>query len=224
MPLCTEAPRKTALVRAARGASEATVPGRFSTGKDSPVEACFADEKIFGRDDEPVGRNQVAGRKHDDVAGHDRARRHDLLPTIAEHAAGQCKPAFELLDRGGRAVLLGEAKECASEQDGDDDACVDPFPQRQRNGRPENENEDERTGELPKEKPYRAQRTCAVDAVRAEATKPFGGLGRRQAFRARSEGRSPVRQRHDTRTGHRVWSCHAPPRQSDDRSSPAASW
>ena len=37
MPLRTEAPRKTALVRAAMGASGRIIPGRFSTGNDSPV-------------------------------------------------------------------------------------------------------------------------------------------------------------------------------------------
>ena len=37
VPLWTDAPRKTAFVRAERAASGFTVPRRFSTGKDSPV-------------------------------------------------------------------------------------------------------------------------------------------------------------------------------------------
>jgi hypothetical protein len=37
VPLRTDAPRKTALVRAAMGASGEMIPGRFSTGNDSPV-------------------------------------------------------------------------------------------------------------------------------------------------------------------------------------------
>jgi len=37
VPLRTDAPRNTQLLRSVIGASARTVPGRFSTGKDSPV-------------------------------------------------------------------------------------------------------------------------------------------------------------------------------------------
>ena len=47
VPLWTEAPRKTTFVRAERAASGFTIPGRFSTGNDSPVMLASLTRKSF---------------------------------------------------------------------------------------------------------------------------------------------------------------------------------
>ena len=108
-------------------------PGLLLDGEGFPGQAGLVDQKVLGLDHEPVGGNEIAGREHDDVAGHDGARRDGLFKAVAEHTACQCQAALELLDRGRRPVLLIEAKQRTAEHDRQNDACIDPLPQRQRN-------------------------------------------------------------------------------------------
>ena len=98
VPLRTEAPRKTAFVRAERVASGLTIPGCFSTGKELASHARFADQKILRLDHEAIGRDQIACREHDEVAGHDSAHGHHPLNAVPHDTASQRQSAFQLLD------------------------------------------------------------------------------------------------------------------------------
>src|SRR3546814_3499860 len=58
VPLRTEAPRNTQFVRFVIGASAATRPGRFSTGKDSPVMLASLTRKSDARSEEHTSELQ----------------------------------------------------------------------------------------------------------------------------------------------------------------------
>ena len=104
--------------------------------------------KSCGLDDEAVGRDQIAGRQQDDIAGHDRADRHHLFDAVPHDAACQRQARLQLLDRRGRAVLLKEAEQRAAEHDRQNDRRVHPLLQHQRDRGGEDQNEDERAFEL----------------------------------------------------------------------------
>ena len=110
-------------------------PGPLLDGEGFAGQAGFVDQKVLGLDHEPIGGNEVAGREHDDVAGHDGARGNSLFKTVADHSACQRQAALELLDRGRCPVLLIEAKQRTAEHDRQNDACIHPLPQDQRNHR-----------------------------------------------------------------------------------------
>ena len=50
-------------------------PGPLLDGEGFAGQAGFVDQKVLGLDHEPIGGNEVACREHDDIAGHDGARR-----------------------------------------------------------------------------------------------------------------------------------------------------
>ena len=161
--------------------------GLLLDGEGFAGQARFVDQEVRGLDQEPIGRNEVACREHDDIAGHDGARRDSLLDAIAYHTAGQRQTALEFFDRGRCPVLLIETEQRAAEHDRQNDACVHPFPQCQRNCRAEDENEDERAFELPQQQAQGAQPARVLDAVGANSAKLLGGIFGRQAPRARAQ-------------------------------------
>ena len=169
MPLRTEAPRKTALVRSAIGASGRNDPGPLLDREGLAGHARLADEEVRRLDHEAVGRDQVAGREQDEVAGHDRADRHRLLHAVAHHAARQREALLQFLDRRGRPVFLEEAEQRAAEDDRQDDGGVHPLLEHQRDRGGEGQDEDERAFELAQQQPQRAQARRVLDAVGADA-------------------------------------------------------
>ena len=111
---------------------------------------------------------RLPAAEHNDVAWHDGTRRDRVFKGVADYTAGQRQPAFELLDRGRRTVLLVEAKQRAAEHDRENDARIQPLPQDQRNHRCEDENEDERTFELPEKQAQGAQPLRVLEAIRTD--------------------------------------------------------
>ena len=85
-------------------------PGPFLDREGLARHARFADEEVLRLDHEPVGRDQIARREQDEVAGHDRADGHRLLHAVPQHAAHQREAALQFLDRRGRPVFLKEAE------------------------------------------------------------------------------------------------------------------
>jgi hypothetical protein len=125
VPLWTEAPRKTAFVRAETAAS--ADPRLFLDRKGFACHARFADQEVHGLDDKAIGRDQVPRRQLDDIAGHDCADRHGPFDAVAHDATRQCQAAFQLLDCRRRAILLKKAEQGASEHNRQNDGRVHPL-------------------------------------------------------------------------------------------------
>ena len=103
-------------------------PGLFLDRERFPGQTGLIDQKVLGLDHAPIGGDQVAGREHNDVAGHNDVRGDGVFKTVAEDTACQCQAALELLDRGRRPVLLIKAKQRTPEHDRENDAGIDPLP------------------------------------------------------------------------------------------------
>ena len=149
--------------------------------------ARFADQEVLRLDHEAIGRDQIACRKQDEIAGHDSAHGHRPLDAVPHDTASQRQAAFQLLDRRRRPVLLKEAEQRASEHDRQNDGRVHPLLQHQRDRSGEDEDEDERALELPQKQTKRAQARRVFNAVGADQAKLRGGFLRRKAAGARSQ-------------------------------------
>ena len=92
--------------------------------------ARLADEEVARLEDPSVGRNQVARREHEDVAGHERVRVHGAFDAVAHDAAGERQALLQLLDGRRGAILLVEAQQRGADHDREDDPRVHPLGER----------------------------------------------------------------------------------------------
>jgi hypothetical protein len=113
--------------------------------------ARLADEEIACLEDPSVCGNQVASREDEDVARNERVGVHHAFDTVADDATGERQALLQLLDRGGGAVLLIEAEQRGTDHDREDDPCVDPLREAERDCGGEDQDQDERASELPPE-------------------------------------------------------------------------
>ena len=157
VPLWTEAPRKTAFVRAERAASGFTIPGCFSTGNDSPVMLASLTRKSAASITRPSAGIRLPAESRMRSPGTTVLDGHGPLDAVAHDAASQRQAAFQLFDRRRRAVFLKEAEQRASEHDRQNDGRIHPLLQHQRDRSGEDEDEDERALELPQKQTKRAQ-------------------------------------------------------------------
>ena len=183
MPLRTEAPRKTALVRAAIGAS-GNHPRTLFDREGLARHARFADKEVLRLDDEAVGRDQIACRKKNEITGYDSADGHRLLHPVPHHAAHQREAFLQLFDRHGRPVFLKETEQGAAEDDRQNDRRVHPLLQHQRDRGSESQDEDERALELAQKKAKCTEAWCIFKAVGADQGKLCRGAIGRQPARA----------------------------------------
>nr|ALS91930.1 MetaGeneMark_Unknown Function [uncultured bacterium] len=129
--------------------------------------ARFADQEVLRLDHKAIRRDQVARREQDEIAGHNGADRHGPLDSIPHDTASQGQSTLQRFHRRRRTIFLKEAEQCASEHDRQNDGRIHPLLQCQRDHSGENEDEDERTLELPQKQPQRAQVRRVFDAVGA---------------------------------------------------------
>ena len=162
-------------------------PGLLFDGKRLARHARFADQEVLRLDHQAIGRDQIACREQDEVAGHDSAHGHRPLDAVPHDTASQRQSAFQLLDCRRRPVLLKEAEQRASEHDRQNDGRIHPLLQHQRDRSGEDEDEDERALELPQKQSKRAQVRRVFNAVGADQAKLRGGFLRRKAAGARPQ-------------------------------------
>src|SRR5262249_28310053 len=85
-------------------------------------EARLGDEEVLRLENEPVGRNEVAGRELHDIARNQLLDANRRLATVAPDPRGEREAVAERAHGLARAVLLEEAEQGAAEDDGENDA------------------------------------------------------------------------------------------------------
>ncbi len=140
-------------------------------------------QEVAGVDHDAVGRHEVPGRQQHEVARHDRRRRHRLGTAVALHANGQRQSLAQRRDRRGGTPLLPEPQQRAGDDDHDDDRRVDPVRQHQRHDRAEDQDQHQRTGQLPRQQAQRLPLGVLGQQVGAHPREPRGGLGLGQPIR-----------------------------------------
>ena len=161
-------------------------------GERLPRHARLADEEVAGLEDPSVGGNQVPRREHQDVARHERVGVHGAFDAVAHDAAGERESLLQLLDRRGGAVLLIEAEQRGADHDREDDPGVHPLGEAERHRGGEDQDQNERTSDLPPEQPQRTETLRVLDAVRAHDSQPLGRARRREPVWTRAERRAEV--------------------------------
>src|SRR6185369_10763734 len=106
---------------------------------------------------------------------------------VADDATGEREALLQLLDRGGGAVLLIEAEQRGTDHDREDDPCVHPLRETERDCGGEDQDQDERTSNLPPEQAQRTETLRVLDAVRAHDRQPLGRTCPREPVRTRAE-------------------------------------
>ena len=121
MPLRTDVPVKTALLRCAIVASAGELPGALTTGKGLAGQRRFADVEIPGFQNDAVGRNKVSCRKPDDVPRYEVFSRYRRLYAIAYHQNLARDALPERLHGPRRPIFLSETQQAACKHDQPDD-------------------------------------------------------------------------------------------------------
>ena len=123
----------------------------------------LVDAQVARADEAQVGRHLVPALDEDEVAGHDLGGRQPQLLAGADDGGLGGHGATQRLDGGDRPGLLQVADERVEEDDAEDHRGVDPLLEEEGDDRRDQQDEDERIGEL-----------------HQEATQGAGALGRRQ--------------------------------------------
>ena len=127
-------------------------PGFLLHRKSLAGQNRLVDEEIIGLDHDPVGRDEAPRREQHDIPRHDLFGQDDSRFPVAQKVDSQSHPAAQLLDRVAGPILLDKAQHGAGDDDGEDDAGVDPFPGHQRDDGRKNQDEDERAFKLAEKK------------------------------------------------------------------------
>ena len=152
-------------------------PGLLFRRERLAGEAGFGHQEVAALEHEPVGRDQVAGRQHDDVAGHQFSSRNDTRCLVAQGVHRQRESLAQLGDRFRGTVFLQEAKGAAAQNHGENDRGVEPVTQARRHGAAEDEDQDQRALELRQGESRDAAVRLLVEGVGAFRLQASGRLG-----------------------------------------------
>ena len=176
VPLRTEVPMDTQLLRSATEAVSAAHAGRLLDRIGFPGEHRLRNEEVFRLDQHAVGGDEVAGRENDHVTRHHVAGRHILAAPATQHGAGDAHARAQALDRARGTEFLHEAQDAAAENDRQNDDRIGPVLEHGRDPGGEHQDYDERAFELAQEQPQPRGVRALADRVWTEhAEAPVGG-------------------------------------------------
>lgn len=176
MPERTEVPAKTAFVRWPDRRFGGREAGCLGDREGLAREGGLAHVEVAGLKEHAVGGNERAGGEDDHVPGHDRIHLELRLHAISEHGDAAGDAPGEGLHRAGGAIFLREGEKAARQHDQRDDEGLAALADEGRNHGREDQDEDERAAELPREGPQGRGVVCGADRVGTEAPKPGGGF------------------------------------------------
>ena len=167
--------------------SAATAPGRFSTGKLSPVSTASLTKKSVASRIDAVGRHEAAGREQHDVAWHDLVHRDFRGLPIAQHASARSHTRLQSRRRRLGLVLARIADADGREHDHQDDDGIHPLAGHRRRAGREDQHQQQRVSDLVHQHPRARQAPVLAHLVRSILAKPSRGLRCGQAVTCRAE-------------------------------------
>ena len=140
-------------------------------------------EQVFRFKQETIAGNRVARPEQHDIARHDLLNRHSNLASVAPYIGFDLHHRKQTGHRLIRAPFLPEPEQAADKHDHENDRRVGPIRQKEGQPRGDQEDEDDRAGELPKQQLVGGQaalrfqkemRIAQMTPSRLIAREPFG--------------------------------------------------
>ena len=144
-------------------------------------ESGLVDEQVLGLLDQAVAWNEISSVQDYDVPGDNRFDRNVARCAVAKRGRFYLHDRQQPFDRLRCAVLLPEPEQPAHEDNGQNDERVDRIVQEERQGRREQEEQDDRTLELAKKKRQCGRPRFRLQSIRAVAREPLSRVLRAQA-------------------------------------------